>query len=518
MNNHRNSTNSVTTLRTEAGVIATLFIFVFAVMLIASKDSYLHDIYHHYDSAWFFMCGKAWMNGLTPYVDFSDSKGPLLWLIYGVGYLISPRNYVGVFWLSCVAWTATLRLSHRSAFIITADRRRAFVAALFVAIAGLNPLVHNETRCEDFAMPFVATVIYVLCRLSAGAGRRATRWLIAALGAALATTFLMKYNITAMLLPFAVLALMLIPRRAHTTIMQAFGCMLAGGVAMLLPLALCFAIEGNLIDFVNEYVLLTLQTTANTGVQDNTTTILLSATGIYAVAMFAICSVAMARVMPRHKRTALLCNIAFFAICSINAHVYYYSIYAPFAMYAGCVATSCQWFRLGRKATVAAGVAVAATIALSNLYIHDLRNRDIGDFFTQDNQARRECYAMERIIAQVPNARMVHFHDVNVGVCSGVMPACKYWASQWGATSDMLRNQTEACRDGKADFAVVPKECADLINQLVGYGWYVCDTPHDIFGSVLFARRKPQPMPQPFKVSNNDVLTKRRIDFALQAD
>ena len=32
------------------------------------------------------------MNGLTPYVDFTDSKGPLLWLIYGIGYLRAPAT------------------------------------------------------------------------------------------------------------------------------------------------------------------------------------------------------------------------------------------------------------------------------------------------------------------------------------------------------------------------------------------------------------------------------------------
>ncbi len=515
MQNRHNATTTATATSSEVGVIAALFAFVFAVMIIVSKDSYLHDIYHHYDSAWFFMCGKAWMNGLTPYIDFSDSKGPLLWLIYGVGYLISPRNYVGVFWLSCLAWTVTLWLSFRSALTLTYNRRQAFTAALFVAIAGLNPIVHNETRCEDFAMPFVAVVIYVLCRLSTGANRRATRWLMAALGAALAATFLLKFNITAMLLPFAALALMLIPRNTGVTKVQAAGLILAGGVAMLLPFAVCFAIEGNLTDFINEYLLLTPLTTANKVAQENSASTMSLAMGIYALAMFGICSVAMARLTPRHKRTALLCNIAFLAVCSINSRSYYYSIYAPFAMYAGCMATQCSLFRPSRKMVVAATVAVAAVLALSNLYIHDLRHRNIGDFFTQDNQARHECYAMERIVAQIPNARMVHFTNVNVGVCSGVMPACKYWATQWGATDAMLRNQIEACRDGKADFAVVPTVFKDTIKELVGYGWYVCDVPHDIFGAVLLARRKPRPMLRPFKVSNGDVLSKQRIDFAL---
>ena len=50
-------------------------------LLLLSHDSYLYLSGPRVDSAWFFMCGKAWMNGMVPYVDFADSKGPLLWLI-----------------------------------------------------------------------------------------------------------------------------------------------------------------------------------------------------------------------------------------------------------------------------------------------------------------------------------------------------------------------------------------------------------------------------------------------------
>ena len=55
--------------------------FAVVLLFIISPDSYTHDLYGRHDSAWFFMCGKAWMEGLTPYVDFADSKGPVLWLI-----------------------------------------------------------------------------------------------------------------------------------------------------------------------------------------------------------------------------------------------------------------------------------------------------------------------------------------------------------------------------------------------------------------------------------------------------
>ena len=92
-----------------------LTLFSAVVLFFISPDSYFNDMHTRADSAWFFMCGKAWMNGLVPYVDFADSKGPLLWLIYGVGYLLSRQDFIGVFWLSCGCYAATLYVAFLTA-------------------------------------------------------------------------------------------------------------------------------------------------------------------------------------------------------------------------------------------------------------------------------------------------------------------------------------------------------------------------------------------------------------------
>ena len=77
----------------DSKLLLVFFIYSSLLLFCISPDSYTHDLFGRYDSSWFFMCGKAWMEGLTPYVDFADSKGPLLWLIYGVGI----TNYLLLF-------------------------------------------------------------------------------------------------------------------------------------------------------------------------------------------------------------------------------------------------------------------------------------------------------------------------------------------------------------------------------------------------------------------------------------
>ncbi len=44
-----------------------MLVMATAIMMLLSRDSYLYLLGPRCDSAWFFMCGKAWMNGMVPY-------------------------------------------------------------------------------------------------------------------------------------------------------------------------------------------------------------------------------------------------------------------------------------------------------------------------------------------------------------------------------------------------------------------------------------------------------------------
>ena len=86
------------------GVAFFLLCYVVVCQMVFNIDSYLYANTGHHDSAIFFQCGKFLMTGYTPYVDFADSKGLLLWIIYGIGYLIHHYSYIGVFWLACLSF------------------------------------------------------------------------------------------------------------------------------------------------------------------------------------------------------------------------------------------------------------------------------------------------------------------------------------------------------------------------------------------------------------------------------
>ena len=85
-----------------------LFIYALLFITVFNEDSFLFEIFPRADESWLFTAGKAWMNGMTPYVDFADSKGPLVWLIYGLGYLIDHDSYLGVYFMTIPFFFCTL--------------------------------------------------------------------------------------------------------------------------------------------------------------------------------------------------------------------------------------------------------------------------------------------------------------------------------------------------------------------------------------------------------------------------
>ena len=141
---------------------AYCFIAVFIIFLLffISPDSYTHDLFNRSDSAIFFMCGKAWMNGMIPYVDFTDSKGPLLWLIYGIGYFISNYDYIGVFWLSCAMYVGVFTYIFKTVNIFLNDERLSLFNVLLMSLWLFNPWYHYEIKAEDWCQLFIILSIY----------------------------------------------------------------------------------------------------------------------------------------------------------------------------------------------------------------------------------------------------------------------------------------------------------------------------------------------------------------------
>ena len=96
------------------------------------------------------------MNGGVIYRDLFDQKGPLLYFIYGIAYLISHTTFKGVFLLEIISMTAFLTAVYRI-FRLYLKKNVSLMLLPFVALSVTVSKSFYWGGCaEEFCLPFLA--------------------------------------------------------------------------------------------------------------------------------------------------------------------------------------------------------------------------------------------------------------------------------------------------------------------------------------------------------------------------
>lgn len=112
------------------------------------------------DSTIFQAVGKCWTEGLLPYVGIFENKGPLLFAIDAIGYLIYPR--VGIFLLQIPFMYFSLLFAWRAIELFW-SRRATFAIWLFM-IFWRASIFYEGNRTEEYSMPFLMAATYFFLR------------------------------------------------------------------------------------------------------------------------------------------------------------------------------------------------------------------------------------------------------------------------------------------------------------------------------------------------------------------
>lgn len=451
-----------------------LFFSIFALFFY-SQDSYLYDLYNRVDSAWFFMCGKAWMNGMVPYVDFADSKGPLLWLIYGLGYLISPRDYIGVYWITCLWYSFIYYYTYKTADIFLKNRLKSVLCAVLMTVAFFNPLFHVETRAEDFCLLFVTLSLYRTCLLLySEEGKRLssvyTTFII--LGSCFSALLLIKYNIAALQLFFLLYALLEVWRKG-LPIVKSLGFYIGGVMFVLFPFIVYFLVENNFFAFIKEYFWNTLLTIDNKemnlrfGLRSN---VILFISLVVSGFIFSL-------KMEKYKYFLLLGSILFFFL-SIGHYLHYLNICSIFLI-AGLIGVLSYVPTFNKKYVILASFLVILPVTYhmqSMTYAFRYK-----PFYFFDIEPKRHFDKISAIMNEYEQPTLINvmFHEFGYGIQAETLPGCKYWAYQNGTTPEMDKEHKNDVLSGKADFLYIydgqkVEQEGITLSMLKELGYIVC--------------------------------------------
>jgi len=128
-------------------IVAFLFILHFS----SSTTLFKPDCFG-FDSAFFQSIGKLWLEGIIPYRDFFDHKGPLLFMINALGYVF-PNTRLGLFLVQSAFFSISLTLAYLTLrqFI----NPKYSVVILLVMILYLGMVFGEGNLSEEYSLTFV---------------------------------------------------------------------------------------------------------------------------------------------------------------------------------------------------------------------------------------------------------------------------------------------------------------------------------------------------------------------------
>lgn len=451
MSNHKTSKQL-----TDRKVLLLFTLWSFVIQLFLSNDSPFFGLAHRIDSAWFFMEGKAFIIGMRPYVEFTDFKGPLIWFFYGIGYLISPHDYHGMYVVSGVFYTLTLFFNYKTAKIFLQNDRQSLAATLPMIFVYFFPWFHFETRSEDLMLLFVAISVYALFkRLYAEKRDDVADFMM--LGGCFTALVLMKYNIAAVQGVLVLIALWDQYKNQRGLAMP-FIWMVVISVVIAAPFFIYFIMTDTLYAFFHNYFVLAYETVTNedggspTLIQDLDLILSDYRKMIFIAAVF-LSSMLLSLHLKRYKYVPVTIALLFIAVTTLhNIWNYYYGICYIFILYLFIVVLLIY----NKRARWACYSLLTTYILLAclygNLIIGELR---LNTIFTH-NDDRAAFQEISDVMKDVDHPKLLDYEcqEFGFGVMYDAIPAGEQFAYPNGGTPPMIENHKQILIDRKADFVV----------------------------------------------------------------
>jgi hypothetical protein len=143
-----------------------LFIFLFflltstIILLFTSKCSPLYPFNDWVDINAFFTVGKSITRGIIPYRDIFEQKGPILYFLFTLGYLISHKSFIGIFIFEIINFVCLSYLIYKIANLYIKEKTSLLIVPIMLTIiATCASFVHGGSA-EEFSLCLYILPLY----------------------------------------------------------------------------------------------------------------------------------------------------------------------------------------------------------------------------------------------------------------------------------------------------------------------------------------------------------------------
>lgn len=146
----------------ENKIIILISCYIFFLLVICSHMSPLYYSNEWADVNIYFNIGKAIFNGKTLYTEAFDHKGPLIFFIYGFGYLISNDSFIGMFLIQWIAWVIMVYYIYKLSKLYL-DKVFAYIVAVIFPVFIIK-IMKAGGAAEEFILVFECISLYYFVR------------------------------------------------------------------------------------------------------------------------------------------------------------------------------------------------------------------------------------------------------------------------------------------------------------------------------------------------------------------
>lgn len=133
----------------------------FALLLFATRSSFLYPCNDWNDANSYFSVGKALFNGKMPYRDVFDQKGMFLYFFYGLAYLVSHTTFAGVFIMEIILAFFDLTGIFRILQLYVKRNMALALSPLVLAVTICSKSFYWGGSAEEVCLPFLIWGLYL---------------------------------------------------------------------------------------------------------------------------------------------------------------------------------------------------------------------------------------------------------------------------------------------------------------------------------------------------------------------
>ena len=238
------------------GLYIFFLIYALFIMLFFTQSSPLFVMNMWVDSNAFFTMGKGMVHGLVPYQDLFEQKGPLLYFIHALAYMISRTSFFGVYIMESIAMFANLLLAYKITRLYL-KWMPSVIVAMFLPLVILNEayFIHGDSA-EEFSIPFYLTFFYLLLKHFKYKPEASFKWWFYLInGVLIGCVLLIKYTLVGGWIGFYFAVLLVcLWKRNWRELLNAIIYTFAGIMIAFLPWLIYFGVNGAINDFVEVYI------------------------------------------------------------------------------------------------------------------------------------------------------------------------------------------------------------------------------------------------------------------------